>query len=35
VIPRYEDDPLKLPWMPEGGDEAAIAEVAEKIRAAA
>ena len=20
VVPRYEDDPLKLPWMPRGGD---------------
>src|SRR5204863_6008852 len=32
VIPRYDDDPLKLPWIPEGGDEDEIAKVAEKIR---
>jgi histidine triad (HIT) family protein len=33
VIPRYEDDPLKLPWIPRGGDAEEIAAVAEKIRA--
>jgi histidine triad (HIT) family protein len=33
VIPRYEDDPLKLPWIPRGGDEAEIAEIAEQLRA--
>jgi histidine triad (HIT) family protein len=33
VIPRYEDDPLKLPWIPEGGDEDEIAAIAEKLRA--
>jgi histidine triad (HIT) family protein len=32
VIPRYEDDPLKLPWIPRGADEDAIAKVAAKIR---
>src|SRR5436305_5695785 len=32
VIPRYDDDPLKLPWIPEGGDADAIARVADKIR---
>jgi histidine triad (HIT) family protein len=32
VIPRYEDDPLKLPWVPEPGDAEAIAEVAEVLR---
>ncbi|MGI8461571.1 MAG: HIT family protein [Solirubrobacterales bacterium] len=32
VIPRYEDDPLKLPWRPEGGDADEIARVAEQIR---
>jgi histidine triad (HIT) family protein len=32
VIPRYEDDPLKLPWIPRGGDQDEIAQVAEKIR---
>lgn len=35
VIPRYEDDPLKLPWIPRGADEDEIAAVADKIRAAA
>jgi histidine triad (HIT) family protein len=34
VIPRYDDDPLKLPWVPRGADEEAIAEVADEIRAA-
>jgi histidine triad (HIT) family protein len=33
VIPRYEDDPLKLPWIPRGGDEAEIAAIAERLRA--
>jgi histidine triad (HIT) family protein len=32
VIPRYEDDPLKLPWIPRGADQAQIAAVAEQIR---
>ena len=32
VIPRYEDDPLELPWMPAPGDTEAIAEVAEVLR---
>jgi histidine triad (HIT) family protein len=32
VIPRYEDDPLKLPWVPEEGDQGEIAGVAEKLR---
>jgi histidine triad (HIT) family protein len=32
VIPRYEDDPLKLPWIPRGGDPDRIAAVAEEIR---
>ena len=32
VIPRYEDDPLKLPWVPRGADMAAIARVAAEIR---
>lgn len=34
VIPRYEDDPLKLPWIPRGADADAIAVLAERIRAA-
>jgi histidine triad (HIT) family protein len=32
VIPRYEDDPLKLPWIPRGGDEDEIGAIAEKLR---
>ena len=32
VIPRYEDDPLKLPWVPEEGDPDQIAEVAARLR---
>jgi histidine triad (HIT) family protein len=32
VIPRYEDDPLKLPWVPDAGDPDEIAKVAEKLR---
>jgi histidine triad (HIT) family protein len=34
VIPRYESDPLKLPWIPRGGDPEQIAAVAEEIRGA-
>ena len=33
VIPRYEDDPLELPWIPRGGDEAEIASIAGRLRA--
>jgi histidine triad (HIT) family protein len=33
VIPRYEDDPLQLPWLPEPADPAALAHVANEIRA--
>src|SRR5215218_4211219 len=32
VIPRYEDDPLRLPWTPRGADMEEIAAVAKKIR---
>ena len=32
VIPRYEDDPLKLPWIPRGGHEDELAEIASKLR---
>jgi histidine triad (HIT) family protein len=32
VIPRYEDDPLRLPWVPRGADPEAIAAVAGRIR---
>jgi histidine triad (HIT) family protein len=34
VIPRYEDDPLKLPWIPRGAEPEAIAAVADRIREA-
>jgi histidine triad (HIT) family protein len=32
VIPRYENDPLKLPWIPRGADAEQIAAVAAEIR---
>jgi histidine triad (HIT) family protein len=32
VVPRYEDDPLKLPWIPEEGDPDQIAQVAARLR---
>ena len=32
VIPRYADDPLKLPWKPAPGDEAEIAAAAAALR---
>ena len=32
VIPRYEDDPLRLPWTPQPGDQAEIARVAGDLR---
>jgi histidine triad (HIT) family protein len=35
VIPRYEDDPLTLPWVPRGSDADQIAAVASLIRGAA
>ena len=28
-VPRYDDDPLKLPWIPRGGDPDEIAAIAE------
>ena len=34
VIPRYEDDPLKLPWVPGPGDEDEIAAAAAELRSA-
>ena len=34
VIPRYEDDPLKLPWIPRGAEADEIAAVADRIRSA-
>jgi histidine triad (HIT) family protein len=32
VIPRYDDDPLRLPWLPEPGDEAEITAAATALR---
>src|SRR4029450_3278693 len=32
VVPRSEDDPLNLPWVPEPGDSDEIAAVAAKLR---
>jgi histidine triad (HIT) family protein len=32
VIPRYEDDPLRLPWVPAPGDEGEIAAAAAALR---
>jgi histidine triad (HIT) family protein len=32
VIPRYEDDPLELPWVPSQGDPDEIAAAAAQIR---
>ena len=33
VIPRYENDPLRLPWQPEPGDKDEIAAAAEELGA--
>ena len=32
VIPRYDDDPLRLPWIPAEGDPAEIEAVARELR---
>ena len=32
VIPRYQDDPLRLPWTPHEGDLEEIAQAAEALR---
>jgi histidine triad (HIT) family protein len=32
VVPRYEDDPIELPWVPTPGDPDEIAAVAAKLR---
>jgi histidine triad (HIT) family protein len=32
VIPRYDDDPLKLPWIPRGADMDEVARIAGLIR---
>jgi histidine triad (HIT) family protein len=34
VIPRYEGDPLRLPWMPAPGDTAEIEAAAQELRVA-
>lgn len=34
VIPRYRDDPVKLPWIPSPGDMDEIAAAAEALRSA-
>jgi histidine triad (HIT) family protein len=31
VIPRYQDDPLRLPWIPSAGDPAQIAAAAQEL----
>jgi histidine triad (HIT) family protein len=32
VVPRYEDDPIELPWVPSEGDPEEIAAIADRIR---
>jgi histidine triad (HIT) family protein len=32
VVPRYDDDPLRLPWKPKPGDEDEIRAAAEALR---
>jgi histidine triad (HIT) family protein len=32
VVPRYDDDPLKLPWTPAPGDQDEIAAAAEELQ---
>jgi histidine triad (HIT) family protein len=32
VIPRYEDDPLELPWLPQPADPEELASVAAELR---
>jgi histidine triad (HIT) family protein len=32
VVPRYDDDPLELPWVPSPGDADEIAAIAEGLR---
>jgi histidine triad (HIT) family protein len=34
VIPRYQGDPLKLPWVPQAGDESDIEAAADAYRGA-
>jgi len=33
VIPRYDGDPLRLPWQPTPGDRDEVAAAAEKLTA--
>ena len=35
VIPRYAEDPLRLPWVPSAGDPDEIARTGERLAAAA
>lgn len=32
VVPRYHDDPIELPWIPEPGDPDEIAAIAARLR---
>jgi histidine triad (HIT) family protein len=32
VVPRYDGDPLKLPWVPAPGDPDEISKIAERLR---
>ncbi|CAN5577828.1 HIT family protein [soil metagenome] len=32
VVPRYDDDPLELPWTPKPGDEKEVAAAAAELR---
>lgn len=32
VIPRYDDDPLQLPWIPRGADESELDAIAGRLR---
>jgi histidine triad (HIT) family protein len=32
VIPRYDDDPLKLPWIPRGAEADEVAAIAARVR---
>jgi histidine triad (HIT) family protein len=34
VLPRYENDPLRLPWTPTPGDSGEIAALADRLRCA-
>jgi histidine triad (HIT) family protein len=31
VIPRYDGDPLRLPWVPSAGDQAEIQAAAQEL----